>query len=361
MRDDVITNAILEQVTNRLCHIYFIYHVNTGIFLHLSPAFERVWEIANKEAQKHPASLLAYVHAEDEGFLHQQYQTLLREKNEISIQFRIGLPNLVTKWISLSAFVLKEQEEIYVSGYAEDITKQKAYMENILKFNAKKDSTLEILSHDLAAPFRNIQGLATALEEQIQEGNPDLGQIIGFIKQDAQRGTDMIRAFVDDEFLESSQVVLHKERVDIVSKFSVMLDNYKSRKTFVAKEFLLTAPPEPVFLDVDEMKFMQVMNNLISNAIKFTPDNGLIAIAVADKEDNIIIMVTDNGIGIPKNLQPFLFDKFTKARRPGIRGESSVGLGMSIIKTIVQLHQGQIWFESRENEGSTFFIEVPKE
>jgi two-component system sensor histidine kinase VicK len=71
--------------------------------------------------------------------------------------------------------------------------------------------------------------------------------------------------------------------------------------------------------------------------------------------------VADNGIGIPLSMQAGLFEKFTRARRPGIRGEESVGLGMSIIKTIVEWHGGRIWFESKENEGSTFFVEIPKE
>lgn len=106
---------------------------------------------------------------------------------------------------------------------------------------------------------------------------------------------------------------------------------------------------------------MQVITNLLSNALKFTPDSGNIRISVEDKNDNILIKVQDNGIGIPAHLQPFLFDKFTKAGRQGIHGEPSVGLGMSIIKTIVEWHNGQIWFESTEGIGTTFYIEISKD
>jgi two-component system sensor histidine kinase VicK len=75
----------------------------------------------------------------------------------------------------------------------------------------------------------------------------------------------------------------------------------------------------------------------------------------------VLITIQDNGIRIPAHLQEGLFEKFTKARRPGLRGEESVGLGMSIIKTIVEWHQGKIYFESEENKGSTFYIELPRE
>ncbi len=69
--------------------------------------------------------------------------------------------------------------------------------------------------------------------------------------------------------------------------------------------------------------------------------------------------MTDKGIGIPKDLQPVLFERFTKARRPGLKGEETMGLGLSIVKRIVELHQGKVWVESQENKGTTFFIELP--
>src|SRR5207253_7910739 len=110
----------------------------------------------------------------------------------------------------------------------------------------------------------------------------------------------------------------------------------------------------------DDTKFMQVINNLISNAIKFTPDGGEITVSLEEKEETVLITVADTGIGIPEKFHATLFDKFSAARRPGIKGEPSVGLGMSIIKMIVEWHQGHIWFDSQENKGTTFYIEIPK-
>ena len=106
---------------------------------------------------------------------------------------------------------------------------------------------------------------------------------------------------------------------------------------------------------------MQVINNLISNSIKFTHDGGIISVSIEDKQDTVLFTVADNGIGIPAKYHDKLFDKFTKARREGLKGEPSTGLGMSIIKTIVEWNDGKIWFDSKENEGTTFYIELPKE
>ncbi|MBJ6142209.1 sensor histidine kinase KdpD [Hymenobacter sp. BT559] len=97
---------------------------------------------------------------------------------------------------------------------------------------------------------------------------------------------------------------------------------------------------------MDINKFQQVINNLVSNAIKFTPDKGRITVQLTRQGQQAVITIADDGVGIPILMQPVLFDKFTKARRPGIRGEKTTGLGMSIIRTIVELHQGDISFES---------------
>ena len=124
--------------------------------------------------------------------------------------------------------------------------------------------------------------------------------------------------------------------------------------------FHFNSSASQVFVQIDESKFLQVINNLISNAIKFTPDGGTITLGLEEQEKTVLITVADTGIGIPKKFHAKLFDKFNNARRTGLKGQPSVGLGMSIIKTIVDWHEGNIWFESEEDKGTTFYIEIEK-
>ena len=170
----------------------------------------------------------------------------------------------------------------------------------------------------------------------------------------------LIRDFIKQEFLETSQVSLVKVRVDLIERLRSIIEQYQHSQLNMAKTFHLESTSEKIFIAIDADKFFQVINNLISNSIKFTHDDGVISLRVEEKKKTILITVQDNGIGIPKKYHDGLFDKFTKARRPGIRGEESVGLGMSIIKTIVEWHTGKIWFESEENKGTTFYVEIPK-
>lgn len=151
-----------------------------------------------------------------------------------------------------------------------------------------------------------------------------------------------------------------KQRVDVVRMAKRTVQQYQESERRINKVFHLSASSDSIFIELDENKFMQSINNLISNAIKFTPDGGIITVSLEEEEEAVLFKVADNGIGIPEKYHVTLFEKFTNARRPGIKGEPSVGLGMSIIKTIVEWHHGKIWFESEVNKGTTFYISLPK-
>ena len=352
----------IETVALHFKQAYFHFDLSGNKFLYLSPVITTLWNIDQESVLNDPAILLTFVHPDDHDFVVQSFDKILTTRESTELEFRLVLANKKVHWICLSACILQnENSSITLGGFAHDTTQIKAYTHNILKYNNKKNSTLEILSHDLAAPFANIQGSINAIEEQLHNGEADFKQLLSFIKHDALRGSNMIRDFVDSEFLESSQVVLNKERVDIASKIAIMVDNYKERENLISKNFILHSPEKPILMYIDSMKFLQVMNNLVSNAIKFTQDNGTIRVSVEEQEKDVLITVADDGIGIPAKMQPYLFDKFTKARRQGIRGEKTTGLGMSIIKTVVELHNGNITFESTEGAGTTFYIKIPKE
>ena len=118
------------------------------------------------------------------------------------------------------------------------------------------------------------------------------------------------------------------------------------------------APAEPVYAGIRAPKFTHVLRNLLTNAVKFTPAGGQVTITLQKEGGKIMLQVSDTGIGIPAHLQESIFQKFTKANRLGTEGESTTGLGLYIVKQIVEKHKGKIWVESKENAGSTFFIQL---
>ena len=357
--------SFLEDLAERTSQVVFAYNVNSNRFIYLNPSFEEVWNKTRESAYANPASLLETIHPKDREYVIEAYQKITEETREVEkkdLEFRIILPDKKVRWLCLTPLLLaKETDNRLIAGFVRDDTALKENEANVQRFAGKKNSLLEILSHDLSGPLINIQGLSSLLAKELKEHNdPKLHKMIGMITHTSERSVNMIREFVKQEFLESVNVQLIKKRVNLVEVVGQTVEQYKASGKELLKTFDFVPSHDEILAEIDEYKFNQVLNNLISNSIKFTKEDGRITIRMEEKEDRILIIQTDNGIGIPSKYHENLFEKFTKARRTGLKGEPSTGLGMSIIKTIVEWHGGRIWFESEENIGTTFYIEIPK-
>ena len=357
----MLLSNIFDALAKRTNQVIFAYSPYSRQLEYLNPAFEQIWPSAPTDFRTNPAVLLTQVHPDDQAYLRDAFRQALQGEPARNVEFRLQLPDGSDRWLCVSPFLLPHPDgQPCIAGFASEITGGKHYNDVLKKYAAKKNSVLEILSHDLAGPLGTIQGLTAVVGKRIRQHNdPELEELVDLISRMAKRNIHLIRDFVKQEFLESSSVEVVKLRVDLVAKTREVIEQYQASEQNIAKEFRLEVSTDKIYVEIDEVKFMQVVNNLISNAIKFTHDDGIITTRIRQEADHVILSIADNGIGIPEHLQAGLFDKFTKARRPGLRGEESVGLGMSIIKTIVTWHGGGIWFESRENEGSTFYIRIP--
>lgn len=348
---------------NLSADVYFIADTVNNTFHYLSPAFATIWELNADAVKKNPKLLLDSIRQEDRIHVRNCYLDLLENGRANNVEFRIITPSGAEKYIRSSIFILSGQNQgDTIAGIAGDfsvIRRNIFYME---KINARKNSMLEILAHDLKGPIGTINMLASSIRREVAVAeNTQVIEAAKYIQEICKRNITLIRDLVNAEFLESSEAELRKERADLVWEINDVIQNYKRAEDVLVKTFSLTSSAEKIYIGLDSLKFMQVINNLISNAIKFTYDNGLIKVDIMDQGKTVLITISDNGIGIPEHLQPYLFDKFTRARRTGLRGEEPVGLGMSIIKAIVEMHGGHITFNSRENEGTSFYIELPKE
>ncbi|QJD96342.1 PAS domain-containing protein [Mucilaginibacter robiniae] len=340
---------------------YFIFNTAHNCFHYLNPAFEKIWELPINQVELNPSILLDIIHPEDRGYVQDCYADALQSAQEHKFEFRICPASGQEKYLQLSLYPLDaDYGTNSIAGIARDIT---VLQNNVLyaeRINGRKNSMLHILAHDLKGPMGTMDVLAASIKSGLEEEKTEnLLQSVEFIQELCQRNISLIRNVIDLEFLESPEVGLHKERVDLVWSINDVLNTYKNSEDIIRKKFTLTSSAEKIYVQIDNLKIIQAFNNLLSNAIKFTPANGLIEVHIQEQHPWVILTVRDNGIGIPDHLQPYIFDKFTKARRLGLNGEETTGLGMSIIKTIVELHGGRIWLESKENMGTAFYIELP--
>ena len=351
---------LLRPLLEHSNEIYFAYDLGKQRVVYVSAAYEQIIGDPSEHLHDDLPHLLTRVHPDDWQFLQQRVAQAALEELVQDVEMRLNRTAENTQWMRVS--VCRRQMPngaCYLVGTVRDITREKEMLINGEKFNTKKNATLEILSHDLAAPLALLQQLTEHLTWELETSNDKVQEVLRLMQRTCTQGVNLIRDFVDNEFLESSNVEMRLEREDLAAWLRTTMEEYERSEQHMHLHFSFVAAEQPLYVSFDINKLQQVVNNLVSNAIKFTPDGGSITVSVARRGDHVLFTVADTGIGIPANLQEILFEKFTKARRPGLRGERSTGLGMSVIKTIVDLHKGRIWLESAEGQGTTFFLELP--
>lgn len=345
-------------LAERSSELFFIYDLEQDQFTYMNPSCIAFFNLESFGVNSR--FLLQMVHPEDQRYILSKLKACTEGQVVSDVECRVKREKH-ERWLRITPFLLNEGNNNLLIGQAEDITLVKANTEVLNNHNNKKNSILNILAHDLAGPMGTISNLTELLSRDTAKfEDPMVQRYISMISKISKSSIKLIRDFLDQEFLESVGVRLVKTRVELIKKISLTTEDYLAMQKELKIRFSCHANKERVFAEIDEDKFMQVINNLISNSLKFTPDGGLIDIYLKENKKEILISITDTGIGIPKKFHAILFEKFSDARRTGLKGEHSTGLGMSIIKTIVEWHNGKIWFESEENKGTTFYIQLPK-
>ena len=353
---------LLHSFLTRSQAVQFVYHLAERRVCYVSDAYAHVFGDPAAHVNEDLPHWLRRLHPDDWQLLRQRLGTMQSEDLVENVELRVAQPNGETQWLSLGACQVQAPDgQRYLTGQVTDITEGKVNGINAEKFNTKKNATLEILAHDLAGPLTLLQQLTNHLSEEVQaEQNPAVQELLTLMRQTCARGVGLVRDFVDNEFLESASVRLHLTRTDLVPWVGNLLEEYQRQQTHLHLHLDYNAPDQPLYAQVDVNKFQQVVNNVLSNALKFTRDGGHITVRLRPQDEQVVLTITDTGVGIPAHLLPVLFDKFTKARRPGLRGEHTTGLGMSVIQTLMQLHQGNIRVTSQEGQGTTVRLELPK-
>ncbi|RZK55221.1 MAG: HAMP domain-containing histidine kinase [Pedobacter sp.] len=215
--------------------------------------------------------------------------------------------------------------------------------------NNQKGEILGFVAHDLRNPLNNIEALSQLM--LLEDENNIEAKMIG---NSANQAKEIINDLL--EAVKSEQGFLETKRQELISFLTPIIARWRTNSK---REILFTAEPERIATAINSSKLERVIDNLISNALKFSPANKPIEIALNLHHTNVCIVVKDNGIGIPEDLQKHIFKQFSKAGRKGLQGEKSVGLGLHISKRIIERHKGRLLMQSEENEGTAFTILLP--
>ena len=301
-----------------------------------------------------------------EEVLNKSILELLKIEDEYELRDLITqIPELIIdsqdangEYLSLRVrFALVRRESGFISGLVavlHDTTEQE-------KEERERRLFVSNVSHELRTPLTSVKSYLEALDEGAlsEPVAPD------FIKVSLDETNRMMRMVTD---------LLHLSRIDnATSHLDVELINFTAFITFILNRFdqirgqdeekkyelVRDYPITSVWIEIDTDKMTQVIDNILNNAIKYSPDGGKITVTMKTTDDQMILSISDQGLGIPKQDLPRIFDRFYRVDRARSRAQGGTGLGLAIAKEIIKQHKGFIWAKSEYGKGSTFTIVLP--
>lgn len=228
------------------------------------------------------------------------------------------------------------------------------------RLNQKKDDLVRMVSHDIKNPLTGIIGLVKLMRESDKISAEEQKQMLSVVEESGSNLLNMVREVLDRESKKSEPETLDYSTVQVAELMERVISMNKAKS--LLKEISLSFKVQPKKLEavIDENKIEIAVNNLVSNALKFTPSKGEVKVKASLNDDHLLIEVRDTGIGIPKKMQSDLFKEKVKLSRKGTSGEAGTGLGLDIVQLYVELHGGDIWVESELDKGTKFFINIPQ-
>lgn len=264
--------------------------------------------------------------------------------------------------------IIKDEngKTIKTYGINQDITEQiraeqilRESEANLLEINAAKDKFFSIIAHDLKSPFNSILGLSNMLVEQIHSNNIEgIVEYAGIIQDSSQRAMDLLLNLLEWSRSQTGKMEFSPEYVEIVALINevatLITDSALQKAISISKEL-----PPSTFIFADKAMISTILRNLISNAVKFTNLGGKIIVSAKQEQDQLLVSVCDNGVGIKKETISKLFRIDENHSTYGTLNETGTGLGLILCKEFVEKHNGKIWVESTPGKGSTFFFTIP--
>ncbi|MCK4517069.1 MAG: hybrid sensor histidine kinase/response regulator, partial [Spirochaetaceae bacterium] len=230
------------------------------------------------------------------------------------------------------------------------------------KLSELKDEFLGIAAHDMRTPLTVIKGWSDLfLEGMLGDLNSEQSEAIESISQQVRTMLELINDLLDVTKIESGKVQLNlgKHKIqDVIDQHWKSYSLLATKKAITLHKEVHDDLPE---IPLDKERISQVLNNLLSNAFKFSPRGSLITVSAELCEDGITVAVMDTGVGIPEEAMHKMFKKFSQAGPRATEGEKGTGLGLAIVKKIVEMHEGTVGVKSKVGEGSTFSFTRPFE
>lgn len=349
--------SLVQEIGNLSKEGLVLYSLKERRITYSNPAATELTGLMENGSQKEVFSLLSSLTQSELQHLKNHYFEVL-EKSTTQVQVRIPAEDGTERYLSCRGYLVSDAWVIAV--IIRDITEAHQHKEYLLKYTMKKNNLLDTLVHHMSGALLLMQHLSTEAEKHVEQSeDKNLKTYLNLVQENSKHCLTIIEDLTREEYREAPHIVTRKNRLDVVEQVGHIADELK--QSYKSRYVMFSTSSPSIILSTDEVKLLLIVNNLTSNALKYSHETDPIVIAISENNKEVIIQVSDKGMGIPQDLQDKIFKRQKGSGRIGLQGEQSSGLGLYISKTLADLIGGRIWFESEEGKGSAFYLSIPKE
>ena len=280
------------------------------------------------------------------------FDDLISEKDSVILDYSTKS----NPYILRANFSVIQKETGFVNGLItvlHDITEQE-------KIEMERREFVANVSHELRTPLTTMRSYLEALSDGAWMDKEIAPNFLNVAQNETERMIRLVNDLLQLSKMDSKDYRLSKEWVDFVVFYNQIIDRFELTKNQDVI-FERKLPDKAILIEIDPDKLTQVIDNIISNALKYSPEGGKVTFRVNEHEDKIIVGVTDQGVGIPKGSIDKIFGRFYRVDKARTRKLGGTGLGLAIAREMVEAHDGHIWVRSVEGKGTTFFFSLPYE
>ncbi|WP_042354556.1 cell wall metabolism sensor histidine kinase WalK [Bacillus rubiinfantis] len=278
------------------------------------------------------------------------FDDLLEEKDSLILDYSTKSKPYILR----ANFSVIQKETGFVNGLIavlHDITEQE-------KIDVERREFVANVSHELRTPLTTMRSYLEALADGAWQDEELAPNFLDVTRTETERMIRLVNDLLQLSKMDSTDYKLNKEWVNFVVFYNRIIDRFEmSKQQNVSFKRML--PEHAVFVEIDEDKMTQVLYNIISNALKYSPEGGIVTFSIKERDNEIIVSVSDQGVGIPKDSIGKIFDRFYRVDKARTRKLGGTGLGLAIAKEMVKAHAGNIWADSKEGEGTTISFSLP--
>jgi PAS domain S-box-containing protein len=300
------------------------------------------------------------VHSDDREYL-EAFRTAVRDRKPLHARGRVKRYDGKWRWVSSRGNPrLGPGGEVtgYV-GSSADVTELIESQQALREADRRKDEFLATLAHELRNPLAPIRhGLQILRLTKVTE--PETEEIYGIMDRQVTQMVRLVDDLLEISRITRGQIELRKERVELAAVIRNAIEASKTLIDDFDHQLTISIAPEPLTVQADPVRLEQVISNLLNNAAKYTDRGGKIWITAQGESDRAVISIRDSGIGISREMMPRIFEMFTQAENSGSRTQGGLGIGLTLARTLVEMHGGQIEVHSEgPGKGSEFIVYLP--